>query len=156
MAKRDLNSINIIGTLTREPEIAYTPAGLCVAKFSIANNQLVPQAGGETKEIVNYFNVKAFGNTAGNIQKFVHKGSRIVIEGQLSQNRWTDKSTGKTVSAVTISAEKIQFLSAPQKSGTSGADAGCARTSSPPDTDPWGEEEGHYGMLSSPDDDIPF
>ena len=153
MCKSDINNVVVIGTLTREPEIKYTPSGTAVATVSIANNQSFV-VNNETKTSVNYFTVSAWGQTAINVQKYLHKGSHIVVQGQLKQERWTDKTTGKTVSKIVISANQISFLGSPQ-SQSKPQPAPQTPAAPPPQQNPWAEE-GTYGVLSSPDDDIPF
>lgn len=163
MGKSDINNLVIIGTLTREPEIKYTPSGTAVATVSIANNQTFV-ANNETKTSVNYFTVSAWGQTAVNVQKYLHKGSHIAVQGQLKQERWTDKTTGKTASRIVISANQISFLGSPQSQSKPQQPQAAPQTPAqtpPPQQNPW-EEEGHYGVLSAPsdnfsyDEDIPF
>ena len=187
MGKSDINNLVIIGTLTREPEIKYTPTGTAIAAVSIANNQSYTVQN-EKKEIVSYFGITAYGQTAVNVQKYLHKGSKIAVLGYLKQDRWTDKTTGKTVSKINVIAEQIQFISAPAASGQTAPQPqntmqqyqqqsqnlnqqyqqyqpqsnqpqqpqGRAATIPPPaqSFDPW--EDGSYGVLASPDDEIPF
>lgn len=113
MGKNDMNAVFIIGTLTREPEIKYTPNGVGIANISIANNRVSSSKSGETRESVNYVDVTAFGNTALNVQKYLHKGAKIAVSGSIRQDRWQDKVTGKTVSHIRICADEIQFISQP-------------------------------------------
>lgn len=118
MGKNDMNAVFIIGTLTREPEIKYTPNGVGIANISIANNRVSSSKSGETRESVNYVDVTAFGNTALNVQKYLHKGAKIAVSGSIRQDRWQDKVTGKTVSHIRICADEVQFISQPVHQAT--------------------------------------
>lgn len=113
---RDLNSVVIVGRLTRDPEVKYTPNGQALAKMSIANNTSYTQ-NNELKEYVNYFDITVWGNQAVNCQKYLRKGSQIIVQGRLRQDRWEDKTTGKTVSKVEILADNIQFLGSANGNG---------------------------------------
>lgn len=116
---RDLNSVIIIGRLTREPEIKYTPSGVALANISVANNDSYKQ-NNEWKEIVSYFDVTVWGNNAVNCQKYLHKGSQVAVQGRLRQDRWEDKTTGKTASRVVIQCDNIHFLGSPSGSNNGG------------------------------------
>ena len=102
-----LNSVNIMGNLTRDPEMKYTPSGRSVCNLSIANNRVYNKEGERVTE-VSYFDVEVWGAAAENCSKYLTKGSGIIVEGRLKQDRW-DKD-GKTQSRVRISANNIHFL----------------------------------------------
>jgi len=126
-----LNSVNIMGNLTRDPEIRYTPAGKAVCNISIANNRVYTKNGEKTNE-VSYFDVEVWGATAENCSKYLTKGSGIIVEGRLRQDRW--EKEGKTQSRVRVTANSVHFM--PKRSGgggqSSGGDfAGASQTSAP-------------------------
>ncbi len=102
-----LNSVNIMGNLTRDPELKYTPSGKSVCSLSIANNR-VYTSNGEKKTEVSYFDVEVWGVVAENCAKYLAKGRGIIVEGRLRQERW--EKDGKTQSRVRISANNIHFL----------------------------------------------
>ena len=102
-----LNSVNIMGNLTRDPEMRYTPAGKGVCSLSIANNRLYTKNGERVSE-VSYFDVEVWGVQAENCSKYLSKGSGVVIEGRLKQDRW--EKDGKTQSRVRITANNVHFL----------------------------------------------
>ena len=102
-----LNSVNIMGNLTRDPEMRYTPAGKGVCSLSIANNRLYTKNGERVSE-VSYFDVEVWGVQAENCSKYLSKGSGVVIEGRLKQDRWQD-AEGKTRSKVHVVAEHVEF-----------------------------------------------
>ncbi|MBN1869552.1 MAG: single-stranded DNA-binding protein [Candidatus Omnitrophica bacterium] len=102
-----LNSVNIMGNLTRDPELKYTNSGKSVCNLSIANNR-VYTSGKEKVNEVSYFDVEVWGAVAENCAKYLSKGSGIIVEGRLRQDRW--EKDGKTQSRVRIAANSIHFL----------------------------------------------
>ena len=107
-----LNSVNIMGNLTRDPELKYLPSGKSVCSLSIANNRVYTSKGEKVTE-VSYFDVEVWGPAGENCAKYLSKGSGIIVEGRLKQDRW--EKDGKTQSRVRISAINIHFL--PKKPG---------------------------------------
>ena len=107
MAWKDINSTILLGRLTRDPELSYTPSQTPVCKFSIANNR--PGAAG--KEEVNFFDIVAWDKLGTNCSTFLKKGSQVVVEGRLKQERFQDKN-GQNRSVVKVIADNIQFLGA--------------------------------------------
>lgn len=105
----DLNNVNIIGRLVRDPEIRYTQNGTAMARISIANNSIENK-----KEYVNYFDVNVWGKQAENCNQYLKKGSQVAISGTLRQNRWTDQ-TGQNRYKIEINANIVQFLSHAKK-----------------------------------------
>jgi len=102
-----LNSVNVMGNLTRDPELKYTPSGKSVCSLSIANNRVFTK-GGEKVTEVSYFDVEVWGTIAENCVKYLSKGSGIIVEGRLKQDRW--EKEGKTQSRVRISANNVHFM----------------------------------------------
>ena len=102
-----LNSVNIMGNLTRAPELKYTPSGKAVCSVSIANNRIFTKNGDEVSE-VSYVDVEVWDVIAENCVKYLTKGSGIIVEGRLKQDRW--EKDGKTQSRVRITANNIHFM----------------------------------------------
>jgi len=102
-----LNSVNIMGNLTRDPEMKYIPSGKAVCSLSIANNRVYTKNGEKVTE-VSYFDVEVWGIAAENCAKYLLKGSGIIVEGRLRQDRW--EKDGKTQSRVRITANAVHFL----------------------------------------------
>lgn len=105
----------MMGNLTRDPEMKYTPSGKAVCNLSIANNRVYTK-GSEKVSEVSYFDVDVWGPAAENCAKYLTKGSGIVVEGRLRQDRW--EKDGKTQSRVRITANSVHFL--PKREGGSG------------------------------------
>ena len=108
-----LNSVNIMGNLTRDPEMKYIPSGKAVCNLSIANNRIYTKNGEKVTE-VSYFDVEVWGVVAENCSKYLTKGQGVIVEGRLRQDRW--EKDGKTQSRVRISANNIHFLPKKQNS----------------------------------------
>ena len=110
----DLNSYNVIGRLTRDPELGYIPGNnTALCKFSIA----VSDRRGNN-DVVSYFEVQVWGKQAEMVKKYVLKGYRVGIQGKLIQDRWQDKNN-QNRSKVIINAASVQFLE-PKKDNNQG------------------------------------
>src|SRR5665213_2434404 len=107
-----LNNVNIMGNLTRDPEMKYIPSGKAVCSLSIANNRVYTKNGEKVTE-VSYFDVEVWGQAAENCSKYLTKGNGIIVEGRLRQDRW--EKDGKAQSKVRITANAVHFL--PKKQG---------------------------------------
>ena len=109
-----LNSVNIMGNLTRDPEMKFTPSGKAVCSLSIANNRVYTKNSEKVTE-VSYFDVEVWGLAAENCAKYLTKGNGIIVEGRLRQDRW--EKDGKTQSRVRITANAVHFLPKKQSDG---------------------------------------
>ncbi len=115
-----LNSVNVMGNLTRDPELKYTTSGKSICNISIANNRVYSK-GGEKVTETSYFDVEVWGVVGENCAKYLAKGSGVIVEGRLKQDRW--EKDGKTQSRVRISANNIHFL--PKRDGGAGQSSGA-------------------------------
>lgn len=113
-----LNSVNIMGNLTRDPELKYTPAGKSVCSMSIANNRIYTKNGEKVSE-VSYFDVEVWGVVGENCAKYLTKGSGVIVEGRLRQDRW--EKDGKTQSRVRILANNVHFLAKKRDDSSGGS-----------------------------------
>lgn len=108
MASSDINRVNLIGRLTRDPEIRQIPSGTSITTFSIASNRIYTKDG-QKQEEVSYFNCSIWGKGAEAIARYSKKGQRIAVDGRLQQQRWQDKD-GNNRSTVDIVVDNFQFL----------------------------------------------
>ena len=115
----NFNKAILLGNLTRDPEVRYTPNGNAVANFPIAVNRKYKH-GEETKEEVSFFDIVVFGKQAENCGQYISKGDSVLIEGRLQQQRWDDKDTGKKRSKIVVAAQFVNFM--PKKNNVSGKD----------------------------------
>ncbi len=104
------NKVILVGNLTRDPELRYTPRGTAIAKIGLAVNRVWTNEAGEKKEEVTFVDVDVFGRTAENVGQYMRKGRPILIEGRLKLDQWDDKQTGQKRSRLGVVAEAVQFL----------------------------------------------
>lgn len=112
------NKVILIGNLTRDPELRYTPQGTSVCSFGIAVNRKYKQ-GEEMKEEVTFINVVVFGKQADTCGQYLNKGSAVLIEGRLQERRW-ETEDGQKRSRHEVVAQSVRFLS--KKQGASDID----------------------------------
>lgn len=105
----DINSVVIIGNLTRDCDFGYTQSGFAVAKMSIAVNSSRKQSDGSYANEVSYFDVQLWGKSAEGLKPYLLKGKKIAVAGKLKQDRWKDKD-GKNCSHVVINADNVELL----------------------------------------------
>ena len=113
----DVNSVVIVGRLTRDAELKYTTGGTAVSKLGIAVNKRVKK-GDEWTEQASFFDVTLWGKMAEGLNQYLVKGKQIAIEGELEQERW--EKDGQAHSKVTITASNVQLLGGGQGSGSAG------------------------------------
>jgi single-strand DNA-binding protein len=149
----NFNKVILVGNLTRDPELRYTPKGMAIAKVGLAINRNWTSEGGEKKEEVTFVDVDIFGRTAENVAQYMKKGRPILIEGRLRLDQWDDKQTGQKRSKLGVVGEVVQFLGSPTGGGGEGGEAPRrpSAPSSPAPAAPSGEPD-----MPPPDDDVPF
>ena len=113
----DLNSVVLVGRLTRDPELRYLPQGAPVAEFSLATNRRYSKKSGEQVEEVIFIDVVVWNRLAEVAAQFLRKGRQVVVSGQLIQDRWDDKDTGQKRSKIRVQAQTLQFLGGGSKDG---------------------------------------
>ncbi len=104
------NKVILVGNLTRDPELRYTPNGRAIAKFGIAVNRSWKSESGESREEVTFVDVDAFGRQAEVLGQYLKKGRPIMIEGRLKLDQWEDKQSGQKRSRLGVVMESFQFL----------------------------------------------
>jgi len=93
-----MNKIMLIGNLGRDPELNYTPSGVAVAKFSLAVNHVSKSSTGEKQTETEWFNIVAWRQLAETCNNYLHKGSKVFIEGRLTQRKYTDRNGAERIS----------------------------------------------------------
>ncbi len=111
-----LNKVLLIGNLTRDPELRYTPQGTAVVNIGLAVNRRWKDKTGQQKEDVCFITVVAWDKQAEVCNQYLHKGKPIFVEGRLQFRSWQDNAGAKR-STIEVRAERIQFLGAPQAAG---------------------------------------
>ena len=106
----NLNKVMLIGNLTRDPEVKYTPKGTAVAELGLAVNRSYSTEQGEKREEVTFIDVELWGRTAELAGEYLKKGRPVYIEGRLKLDTWDDKQTGQKRSKMRVVGETMQFL----------------------------------------------
>jgi len=143
-----VNNITILGNITRDPELRFTPSGTAVVNFGLAVNRNVQNKNsGEWETEADFFNVTAWYKLAENCAESLSKGDRVLVSGRLSQDSWEDKE-GQKRSAVKIIANVIapslEFASCKLERNPKTEDGGMSQ--------PKGKGE----EVDFTDEDIPF
>ena len=89
------NKVILIGNLTRDPELRYTPSGKAIAKLGLAVNRSWKTESGETRDETTFVDVDAFGRQAEVLGQYLRKGRPVMVEGRLKLDQWDDKQTGQ-------------------------------------------------------------
>lgn len=142
------NKVILVGNLTRDPELRYTPKGMAIAKIGLAVNRNWTSESGEKKEEVTFVDVDAFGRQAETLAQYMKKGSPLLVEGRLKLDQWDDKQTGQKRSKLGVVVEGFQFLGGGNRSEGGGE---APRRPAAPAPSPTAEPDS-----PPPDDDVPF
>jgi single-strand DNA-binding protein len=103
------NRVILVGNLTRDLELRYSPSGLAIGKTGIATNRNYKTQNGESKDEVMFIDITFFGRTAEIANQYLKKGSKVLVEGRLILEQWTDQSGGKR-SKHSITVESMKML----------------------------------------------
>ena len=162
------NKVMLIGNLTRDPEIKYTPKGTAIADIGLAVNRTYTTEGGEKREEVTFIDVTLWGRVAEIVGEYCKKGRPLFVEGRLQLDTWDDKATGQKRSKLKVVGENIQLLGSREGGGAGGGgehgesrsegrsegrpqqSRPASRPASPPPRPPADPD------LDVPEDDIPF
>ena len=162
----NFNRVILIGNLTRDPQLRYTPSQMAVCDFGVATNRQWTSKDGQKREETTFVNCTAWGRQAETIQKYLNKGRPIFIEGRLTYSQW-DGPDGKKRSKLEVTVERFQFLGSPGggNRGGGGGGAGAAGAADQPSRDAGRQETSGEQEQKPPeydyeqdveDDTIPF
>lgn len=129
-----LNKVFLMGNLTRDPELRYTPGGSAVTDLGLAVNRSWTSKDGERKEDTLFIDVTVWDRQAETCCQYLKKGRPIHVEGSLKMESWEDKTTGEKRSKIKVLADRVQFLDRRDESGSGmseGDSAPPAREPSP-------------------------
>lgn len=151
----DMNSVSLIGRLTRDAELKYTPGGLAISRFSIAVNRR-KKNGDAWEDEASFFDITLFGKSAESVNQYLVKGKQVAIKGELHQDRWEQE--GQARSKVGINAESVQLLGGGEnaRSGAQSSPARESRQERAPDTRSGRGETAAGNSGDDFNDDIPF
>jgi len=145
------NKVILLGNLTRDPELRYTPNGTPVATFGLAVNRRSGQ-GDERREEVCFVDIVTFGREAETASEFLSKGRAALIEGRLQWRSWEGQD-GQKRSKHEVVAERIQFMPRAREEGMERTPPGPGMEHTSPPPSRVGEE---LDVPPLEDDDIPF
>jgi single-strand DNA-binding protein len=152
-----INSVIVIGNLTRDPELKATPSGTSVCSLRIAvNDQVKDQSTGDWVEKANFFTVDVFGRQAETCAQYLARGRQVAVAGRLRWRQW-ETQDGQKREAVSIAADRVQFIGPREGGGAGGYQQPTAQrqTGGPGfNDDDLTPPAGDFG--ESGDDDIPF
>lgn len=140
----DLNSVTLVGRLTKDPELLTTQGGTSILRIRLAVNGRKKDESGTWVDTPNFFDVSVFGNRADGIAPHLAKGKRIGVNGRLVWREWDATDGSGKRQAVQINAYSVQFLDAPKDGG-----GGGQGYDAPP-------VEDFVPSGAAADDDIPF
>lgn len=147
----NVNKVILLGNLTRDPEVKYTPKGTAVCDISLAINRTTGgKDGTEKKEEVTFVDITLWGRVAEVAGEYCKKGNPLYVEGRLATESWDDKETGKKRSKMKVIGENIQLLGGKRDSAPAGDQEETRPVERPTlSTRP-------APVRTEPDDDIPF
>jgi single-strand DNA-binding protein len=149
------NKVILVGNLTRDPEIRYTPKGSAVADIALAINRNYTLDTGEKREEVTYVDVVLWARLAEIAGEYLKKGRPVLIEGRLQMDSWDDKQSGQKRTKIRVVGETMQLLgSRPGASGSTGG--GDEESSSAPRSSSKSAPPPKAAPAEPDDDEIPF
>lgn len=168
----NLNKVMLMGNITRDPEVRYTPKGTAVTDISLAINRTYSLDDGERREETTYVDVTYWGRQAEVIGEYMKKGRPIYVEGRLQLDQWEDKNTGQNRSRLKVVGDNFQFLGGRDDGGGQRGGGGGYSSqgnqgggySQAPQQQPSPQQSappqqgggGGYDPVDDDDDDIPF
>jgi single-strand DNA-binding protein len=156
----NVNKVILIGNVTRDPEVKFTPKGSAVADVGLAINRNYTLDNGEKREETIFVDVELWGRLAEIAGEYAKKGRPIYIEGRLRMDTWEDKTSGQKRSRMKVVGENLQLLGSRPSSGGGGGgheeEGGGHHESRPQRTTRPAPAQQQPPKSSEPDDDIPF
>ena len=145
------NKVILLGNLTRDPEVRYTPKGTAVTELGMAVNRVYTAENGEKREETTFVDITLWGRTAEVAGEYLKKGRPVFIEGRLQLDTWDDKQSGQKRSKLKVVGESLQMLGGRPGTGGGGGgeDEGAAAPRSSRPAPPARAAE-------TDDDEIPF
>jgi single-strand DNA-binding protein len=142
----NVNKVILIGRLTRDPELRFTPQGTPVCDLSLAINRVTRNPDGTQREETSFIDVTVWGRQAETTAQYLKKGREAFVEGRLTQERW-ENPEGQKRSKLKVTAERIQFL---------GGGGGAAGRGAPPSDDSPADVPADSPPPDAGAEDLPF
>ncbi len=154
------NKVILLGNLTRDPQVRYTPSGTAVAEIGLAVNRYwFDKQSNSRREETTFVDVTLWGRDAEVAGEYLSKGRPVLIEGRLQLDTWDDKQTGQKRSKLRVVAERMQMLGSRGDGGGGGGRAPAPAHAEPSEGPPIGEfepEGASAGPGPGPEDEVPF
>jgi len=148
------NKVILLGNLTRDPEVRYTPKGTAVTELGMAVNRVYTAENGEKREETTFVDVTLWGRTAEIAGEYLKKGRPVFIEGRLQLDTWDDKTSGQKRSKLKVVGEGLQLIGSRPGGGGGGGGGDEEGSGAPRSSRPAPPPK---AAPSAPDDDeIPF
>jgi single-strand DNA-binding protein len=117
----NLNKVMLMGNLTRDVELKYTPSGQAVAQLGLAiNRKYRDSKSNELREEVTFVTVEVWGKQAETAHQYLAKGRPLFVDGRLKLDQWDDKNTGQKMSRLKVVCERFEFLGGGGQGAASG------------------------------------
>jgi len=146
-----LNKVILIGNLTADPELRYTPSGTARTRFSIAVNRQYKDASGQLQEDVTFVPIVAWGSQAENCANYLSKGRSVAVEGRLRIDSF-ENAEGERKKVVEVVASSVQFLGGPPRQSDAPAAPPRDSKSDTPASAPPSDSESD----TKPEQEVPF
>ncbi|HCQ79590.1 MAG TPA: single-stranded DNA-binding protein [Verrucomicrobiales bacterium] len=158
----NVNKVMLLGNITRDLEVRYTPKGTAVCDLGMAVNRIRTGDNGERIEEVTYVDVTLWGRQAELAGQYLSKGRSVFIEGRLQLDQWDDKQTGQKRSRLRVVGENMQFIGGQGGSGSNQSGSGAPRQQAAPSDQQQSPSQSDQGgaaaaeSFDNDEDDIPF
>ena len=158
----NVNKVMLLGNITRDLEVRYTPKGTAVCDLGMAVNRIRTGDNGERIEEVTYVDVTLWGRQAELAGQYLSKGRSVFIEGRLQLDQWDDKQTGQKRSRLRVVGENMQFIGGQGGSGGNQGGSSAPSQQAPPSEQQQAPPQSSQGgaaaaeNFDNDDDDIPF
>ena len=150
------NKVILIGNLTRDVELKYTPSGTAIAKFGLATNRTYKDnMTGENKQEVMFIDITVFGRSAEVANQYLSKGRKVLIEGRLVLDQWVD-SSGQKRSKHSVVAEKVQFMDSRAQSSDNNGYGNYETPNPKPQPQMQNNQNNNIPSINLDEDEIPF
>jgi single-strand DNA-binding protein len=144
----------LIGNLTKDPELRYTPSGTPVANLRLAINSSFKDQAGQRKEETCFITIVVWSRQAEVCNQYLKKGRSVFVEGRLISRSW--EVEGKTRSVMEVRADRVQFLGAPGGAGAETSRAGAEAEAQPESAPVGGGGDTEELPEGGADADVPF
>lgn len=152
------NKVILLGNLTRDPELRYTPKGTAMARIGLAVNRSYTTDTGERKEEVSFVDVDVWGRQAETLAQYMRKGRPLLVEGRLKLDTWEDKNTKQKQSKLRVVLESFSFVDSNrgEAGGVPGEQPRAATSRPAPQQPAQTQNQPDSDLPPVEDDDVPF